>query len=109
MSKGSTLVKLLSLFIFLLASFHASGAAQETSEPEAPKQEDSKRQNTLGTRYLKNLFSDQKNIWTSPARIRQDHLPWLIPFVSISGGLFATDSNVAKQLSRSPSLISNSR
>src|SRR5437588_496797 len=70
----------------------------------APEQE-----NTLGGRYLKNLFSDQKTIWTSPAKIRQDHIPWLIPFVSVSGGLFATDSNVAKQLSRSPSLISNSR
>jgi membrane-associated phospholipid phosphatase len=67
------------------------------------------QENTLGVRYLKNLFSDQKAIWTSPAQIRPSHLPWLIPFVSISGGLFATDSNVAKQLSQNPSLISNSR
>src|SRR5205807_4338022 len=72
-------------------------------------QEPPKEENTLGKEYLKNLFSDQKKIWTSPARIRQDHLPWLIPFVTISGGLFATDSNVAKQLPRNPSIISNSR
>ena len=78
-----------------------AGAAALQSAPE--------QENTLGGRYLKNLFSDQKTIWTSPAKIRQDHIPWLIPFVSVSGGLFATDSNVAKQLSRSPSLISNSR
>jgi membrane-associated phospholipid phosphatase len=104
MNERSTLVKLLSLFIFLFIPFKASAIIQETTKQEAPEQ-----QNTLGKGYLKNLFSDQKAIWTSPARIRQDHLPWLIPFVSISGGLFATDSNVAKQLSRSPSLISNSR
>ncbi|HEV2960227.1 MAG TPA: hypothetical protein VG649_00260, partial [Candidatus Angelobacter sp.] len=84
--------------LFLFAPF---GAAAVQSGPD--------QENTLGVRYLKNLFSDQKAIWTSPAQIRQDHLPWLIPFVSVSGGLFATDSNVAKQVSRSPSLISNSR
>jgi membrane-associated phospholipid phosphatase len=78
------------------------------SEASAWQAQD-RQENTLGERYLKNLFSDQKAIWTSPAQVRQDHLPWLVPFVSISGGLFATDSNVAKQLSGSPSLISNSR
>src|SRR5437879_6157062 len=77
------------------------GAAAVQSGPE--------QENTLGGEYLKKLLADQKTIWTSPAKIRQDHLPWLIPFVSVSGGLFATDSNVAKQLSSSPSLISNSR
>src|SRR5437660_641036 len=85
-------------FFFLLSPTGAA-AFQASAEQD----------NTLGERYLKNLFSDQKAIWTSPAKIRQDHLPWLIPFVSISGGLFATDSNVARQVSSSPSLISNSR
>jgi hypothetical protein len=84
--------------LFLLAPF---GVAAVQSSPE--------QENTLGGGYLKNVLLDQKAIWTSPAKIRQDHLPWLIPFVSVSGGLFATDSNVAKQVSRSPSLISNSR
>src|SRR5436305_13445592 len=67
------------------------GAAAVQSAPE--------QENTRGGEYLKNLLVDQKTIWTSPARIRQDHLTWLIPFVSISGGLFATDSNVSKQVS----------
>src|SRR5205807_6351770 len=97
--KTRSLMILASTCVFLLASFESSSMAQQ-----APKEK-----NPLGKAYLKNLFEDQKNIWTSPAQIRQDHLPWLIPFGAISGGLFATDSNVAKQLSPSPSLISNSR
>src|SRR5437763_11902718 len=73
----------------------------------AATQEDSSQENTLGKQYLKNLFSDQKTIWTSPAHIRGGHLPWLIPFAAAAGGLFATDSNVVKQLSVSPSTISH--
>lgn len=90
---------LAALCLFLFVSFGDFAAAQQ---PPTQK-------NTLGEEYLKNLFSDQKKIWTSPGRIRQNQLPWLIPFVAVSGGLFATDSNVAKQVSTSPSLISNSR
>ncbi|HXB20640.1 MAG TPA: hypothetical protein VNV88_04615, partial [Candidatus Solibacter sp.] len=91
------ILAVLCLFLFVSSGYFA--IAQEL-----PKQK-----NTLGEEYLKNLFSDQKKIWTSPERIRQNNLPWLIPFVATTGGLLATDSNVAKQLSRSPSLISNSR
>src|SRR5438270_8041012 len=72
-------------------------------------QDDSTQQNTLGKDYIKNIFSDQKVIWTSPARVRANHLPWLIPFFATAGGLIATDSNVAKQLPGGPSLISRSR
>lgn len=71
---------------------------------EAPAQE-----NTIGKQYLKDVLHDEKIIWTSPARIRSSHLPWLIPFFATTGGLIATDSNVAKQLPGGPSLISNSR
>ena len=103
--------------LFLLVPFRSSAAAQEGPRQEGTKRgdtkdtkkEDTKQENTLGKGYLKNLFTDQKKIWTSPGRIRPSHLPWLIPFVATTGGLFATDSNVAKQLSASPSLISNSR
>src|SRR5262249_27231520 len=89
--------------VFILAhcagSLQALAVMQETP-PSTPAAEQ---------HYLQDLFSDQKVIWTSPARIRSRHLPWLIPFFATTGGLIATDSNVAKQLPGGPSLISNSR
>ncbi|PYP88452.1 MAG: hypothetical protein DMG65_15205 [Candidatus Angelobacter sp. Gp1-AA117] len=75
----------------------------------AQAQETPAQENTVGKQYLKDVLHDEKIIWTSPARIRSSHLPWLIPFFATTGGLIATDSNVAKQLPGSPSLISNSR
>ncbi|HXA86116.1 MAG TPA: capsule assembly Wzi family protein [Candidatus Dormibacteraeota bacterium] len=90
---------LVALCLSLVAPPQASATIQDTPQ----------QKNTLGKAYLKHLFSDQKTIWSSPGRIRQDHLPWLIPFVATSTGLFATDSNVAKQLWHNPSVISNSR
>ena len=104
-SKNNCAYPLPSFFILAIIAFFFLLSPTGAAAFQASAEQD----NTLGERYLKNLFSDQKAIWTSPAKIRQDHLPWLIPFVSISGGLFATDSNVARQVSSSPSLISNSR
>lgn len=93
------LLMVAAICIFLISPLKSLAAMQETGGEE----------NRLGKAYVKNLFSDQKKIWTSPARIRSDHLPWLIPFVAVGGGLIATDSNVARQLSPRPGLISNSR
>ncbi len=41
--------------------------------------------------FLKNLVIDQKNIWTSPARIQPDDAKWLVPSVGIATGLLVTD------------------
>ena len=86
-------------FLGLLFPFHAVAAPQD----------DAPQENKVGPEYIQHLFSDQKAIWTSPAKIRREHLPWLIPLVSISGGLLATDSAVAKQLPSNSSVISYSR
>ncbi len=94
-----SLMVVAAICLFLIAPFKAAAAMQEAPEEE----------NKLDKQYLKNVLSDQKKIWTSPAEIRGDHLPWLIPFFSVGAGLISTDSNVARQQSRSPSLISNSR
>src|SRR5947207_10119719 len=96
-TKTKTLRDVVAFCLCLMLPLHAAAAPQDNGSQE----------NTLGKQYLNNLFSDQKTIWTSPARIRGDHLLWLIPFAATAGGLFATDSNVVKQLSVSPSTISH--
>ncbi len=55
----------------------------------------------------KDFVLDQKQIWTSPSRLRFSDTEWLVPLAGISYGFFATDSDVSLHLSRLPSTISH--
>src|SRR6266853_622236 len=57
----------------------------------------------LGKRFLE----DQKQIWTSPAKIRFSDAQWLVPVSGITAGLFVTDSDFSKHLSQNPATISH--
>ncbi len=57
-------------------------------------------------KLLRNFGEDQKQIWTSPARIRLADASWLVPIGGITAGLFATDSGYSASLSRQASTIS---
>ena len=61
--------------------------------------------NTIGVQFLKHLVSDQKSIWTSPARLRWADGTWLVPLAGVTGGLFATDRSAIKGLSTNPSKL----
>jgi membrane-associated phospholipid phosphatase len=55
----------------------------------------------------KDFLLDQKQIWTSPARVRFSDTEWLVPLAGISAGLFATDRDVSQHLSRNPQTLSH--
>ncbi len=55
----------------------------------------------------KDFLGDQKQIWTSPARLRFSDTEWLVPFSGITAGLFVTDADFSKHLSHNPSTISH--
>src|SRR6266850_7436415 len=55
----------------------------------------------------KDFLSDQKQIWTSPLRLRFSDTEWLVPLSGISAGLFVTDSDFSRHLSRDPKTISH--
>jgi membrane-associated phospholipid phosphatase len=57
----------------------------------------------LGKRFL----DDQKQIWTSPAKVRFSDTQWLVPIGGITAGLFVTDVSYSRHLSQSPSTISH--
>src|SRR5467141_4479580 len=57
----------------------------------------------LGKRFLE----DQKQIWTSPAKIRFSDAQWLVPVSGITAGLFVTDSDFSRHLSQKPTTISH--
>ncbi len=59
--------------------------------------------NGLGKRFL----VDQEQIWTSPTKIRFSDTQWLVPLSGITAGLFVTDSDYSKHLSRNPTTFSH--
>src|SRR5260370_33105004 len=73
-------------------------------DPEAEPFESSKRGfEGLSKRFLE----DQKQIWTSPARLRFSDTGWLVPLSGITAGLFVTDRDFSKNLSQNPTTISH--
>ncbi|MFY9906967.1 MAG: capsule assembly Wzi family protein [Terriglobales bacterium] len=71
-----------------------SGAATEPSSGATKK-------SALPARFL----ADQKQIWTSPARIRLADADWILPLAGLTATLFATDASFNKSQSISASTI----
>ncbi len=56
--------------------------------------------------FASDFLSDQKDIWTSPSRLRPSDADWLFPLSGIAAGLFATDAQYSRGLSHNPVAIS---
>jgi len=52
----------------------------------------------LERRFLKNILSDQRAIWTSPFHLDRDDAKWLVPLGLSTAGLIATDRRTAGAL-----------
>ena len=57
----------------------------------------------LGTRFL----LDQKQIWTSPARLRFPDANWLLPLSGVTAGMFVTDADMSRHISQNKTTISH--
>ena len=55
----------------------------------------------------KEFLQDQEQIWTSPAKLRFSDAQWLMPLSGITAGLFVTDADYSKRLSRNPTTTSH--
>jgi membrane-associated phospholipid phosphatase len=64
---------------------------------------------SLGPHLLKDFVYDQKAIWTSPADLRLVDADWLLPLGVATGAMLATDTDVSRHLSNSPSRLQNSK
>ena len=51
---------------------------------------------------MKTVFADQKDIWTSPGRLRLSDTTWMVPLGGLTAGLFATDREFSASLSNNP-------
>jgi len=56
---------------------------------------------------LLNFAEDQRELWTSPARLRFADTAWLLPLGGVTAGLFATDSDFSRHLAHDPKTISH--
>jgi len=87
----------------------APEAKDRSSSHDAPPEENQAAETTgeapLG--LMRRFVGDQKEIWTSPARLRFSDTEWLVPLSGIAAGLFVTDRDFSKHLSHNPSTISN--
>ena len=59
------------------------------------------------TSLVGRFVNDQKEIWTSPVRLRLSDTEWLVPLSGITAGLFVTDRDFSKRLSQNPTTISH--
>jgi membrane-associated phospholipid phosphatase len=57
----------------------------------------------------KDFLGDQKQIWTSPARLRFADVDWLVPASGFAAGLFTTDRDVSSHLSINPTTLSHNK
>jgi len=83
------------------------GSTDESSA-SAPQPDPRDHQNTLGKHVFRDFAEDQKAIWTSPRHIHLVDAEWLVPLGGAAAAMFATDTEVSKHLSNSPSRISTS-
>lgn len=57
----------------------------------------------FGERFL----LDQKEVWTSPARLRWSDANWLMPLSGFTAGLFVTDADMSRHISHNPTTLSH--
>jgi len=51
------------------------------------------------------FLSDQKDLWTSPARLKFSDTEWLVPIAGITAGLFASDAQFSRHLASDPGTL----
>src|SRR5260221_9709381 len=51
------------------------------------------------------FIGDQREIWTSPAKLRFSDTEWLVPLSGITAGLFVTGADFSKHFSQNPTTI----
>src|SRR5262245_8515888 len=85
------------LFVTVSAGAHAAAQVTSTSTPPIPQISptpslipQASPTPSLERRFLKNILSDQRAIWTSPFHLDRDDAKWLVPLGLSTAGLIAT-------------------
>ncbi len=102
------------LILFLLAvqpirAQESTAALPEESQAQAdpkPPIAAKPQQHSAGGRFFRDIWTDQKAIWTSPARInRRQFFTVVVPLAAGTAGLIATDESAGKLLPNTPDQV----
>src|ERR1700674_3789863 len=87
----------------------ASERDKPTSKADEPPEANAVAKTSYGTQtgLVGRFVVDQREIWTSPARLRISDTEWFVPLSGITAGLFVTDRDFSKHLSHNPTTISH--
>jgi membrane-associated phospholipid phosphatase len=93
------------------------GKKDQEVKPDAPQKQESDSNGSAqvsdsqyGLVNLgKNFLDDQKQIWTSPAKLRFADVNWLVPASGFAAGLFSTDRDISTHLSTDPHTLSRNK
>ena len=84
----------------------ADHPAASSVQPDEPRYDAPILNSGTGIKGLKvALLGDQKDIWTSPLRLRFADMQWMVPFGAATAGLLASDSEVSKHISNDPAHV----
>jgi hypothetical protein len=87
----------------------SSSLSEKPPKNAAEQQKEDSTENQLGLQTIKNIMRDQREIWTSPARVRLGHADWLVPYAGLTAGFLVTDRDSSLHLSNSANTLKNYR
>jgi capsule assembly protein Wzi/PAP2 superfamily protein len=74
-------------------------AKHKKKDPALDPSDDSHYASLAPARFVRNFAQDQKDIWTSPFKIRTQDLNWLLPFTGFTAGLMTADAELSSRIS----------
>lgn len=87
------------------ASGDSKKSTMDSAQPESNGGGSAAKRFVGGT--ITDFAQDQKNMWTSPARVRLADAIWLVPLAGVTAGLFVTDRQYSASLSTNPTTLSH--
>jgi len=102
--RQSKLAFILLLFAATAASWgQASDGAQgsapsPTPAPDSSTGEDTHYASANPVEFMRNLARDQKDIWTSPFKVKIQDLNWLVPMAGLTAGMLNADAELSSRV-----------
>jgi Capsule assembly protein Wzi/PAP2 superfamily len=75
-----------------------SSVPQPTPAPSSSYDDDRPLASDNPVKFIRNLGRDQKDIWTSPFKVKIEDLNWLVPMAGLTAGMINADAEMASRV-----------
>ena len=101
------------LFLFTISAWGQSSKADSAPQPtptpvSTTADDDRPLASDNPVKFLRNLAIDQKDIWTSPLKVRTHDLNWLVPMAGLTAGLINADAELSSRVNPNESFAKHS-